>query len=59
MPTAREIREQLATLRGGALRRTELRRHLRECAGLPEFRDELSRSARARACCCRCSRAQA
>jgi RNA polymerase sigma factor (sigma-70 family) len=28
-----EIREQLATQRGGALRRGNLRRHLRECAG--------------------------
>ncbi len=38
-----EIREQLATLRGGALRRTALRRHLRECAGCREFRDEVRR----------------
>jgi RNA polymerase sigma factor (sigma-70 family) len=28
-----EIREQLATLRGGALRRNELRHHLRQCPG--------------------------
>ena len=33
-----EIREQLATQRGGALRRANLRRHLRECAGCREFR---------------------
>ena len=38
-----EIREQLATLRGGALRRTALRRHLRECTGCREFRDEVRR----------------
>jgi len=38
-----EIREPLATLRGGALRRTALRRHLRECAGCSEFRDEVRR----------------
>jgi RNA polymerase sigma factor (sigma-70 family) len=36
-----EIREQLATLRGGALRRTSLRRHLRDCAGCRAFRDEV------------------
>ena len=34
-----EIREQLANLRGGSLRRTTLRRHVRECAGCREFRD--------------------
>jgi RNA polymerase sigma factor (sigma-70 family) len=38
-----EIREQLATLRGGALRRTALRRHLRGCTGCREFRDEVRR----------------
>ena len=38
-----EIREQLATLSGGALRRTALRRHLRDCAGCREFRDEVRR----------------
>jgi RNA polymerase sigma factor (sigma-70 family) len=37
-----EIREQLATLRGGALRRTTLHRHLRECPGCREFRDEVA-----------------
>jgi RNA polymerase sigma factor (sigma-70 family) len=36
-----EIREQIAVLRGGSLRRTELRRHLRECAGCREFRDQV------------------
>jgi hypothetical protein len=34
-----EIREQLATLRGAALRRTALRRHLRDCAGCRAYRD--------------------
>jgi RNA polymerase sigma factor (sigma-70 family) len=34
-----EIREQLATRRGGALRRTVLRRHVRECPGCQAFRD--------------------
>jgi RNA polymerase sigma factor (sigma-70 family) len=37
-----EIREQLANLRGGALRRTTLRRHLRECAGCRAFRDDVA-----------------
>jgi len=36
-----EIREQLATLRGGALRRTTLRRHLDVCPGCRAFRDEM------------------
>ena len=38
-----EIREQLATLRGGALRRTELRLHLRECPGCRAYRDDVRR----------------
>ena len=42
-----EIREQLATLKGGALRRASLRRHLRDCAGCRAFRDEV-RSQRSR-----------
>ncbi len=33
-----EIRTQLATLRGGELRRATIRRHLRECEGCREFR---------------------
>ncbi len=37
-----EIRELVATLRGGSLRRTELRRHLRECPGCREFRDQVN-----------------
>jgi RNA polymerase sigma factor (sigma-70 family) len=38
-----EIREQLATLRGGALRRGPLRRHVKACPGCTEFRDEVRR----------------
>jgi RNA polymerase sigma factor (sigma-70 family) len=38
-----EIREQLSTLRGGSLRRTELRHHLRSCPGCREFREEVQR----------------
>ncbi len=41
-----EIREQLATQRGGALRRGNLRRHLRECAGCRDFRREVERQRR-------------
>jgi RNA polymerase sigma factor (sigma-70 family) len=36
-----EIREQLANLRGGSLRRVELKRHVRECAGCREFREQV------------------
>ncbi len=35
------IREQLSNLRGSALRRNLLRRHLRECAGCSEFFDQV------------------
>jgi RNA polymerase sigma factor (sigma-70 family) len=35
------IREQLANLRGGALRRTELRHHLHGCAGCRAFREHV------------------
>jgi len=38
-----EIREQLANLRGGALRRSELRHHLRACTGCSEYRDQVRR----------------
>ena len=38
-----EIREMLSTLRGGALRRAPLRRHLRECAGCRQFQSEVKR----------------
>jgi len=37
-----EIREQLANLRGGALRRTTLHRHLRECPGCRAFREDVA-----------------
>jgi RNA polymerase sigma factor (sigma-70 family) len=40
------IREQLANLRGGSLRRTELRLHLRECPGCRAYRDEVRRQRR-------------
>ena len=36
-----EIREQLANLRGSALRRNTLRRHLRECEGCREFGEQV------------------
>jgi RNA polymerase sigma factor (sigma-70 family) len=39
----REIRQQLSTLRGGALRRGPLRKHLNACDGCREFRDEVRR----------------
>jgi RNA polymerase sigma factor (sigma-70 family) len=38
-----EIREQLATLRGGSLRRGPLRRHLKSCPGCAEFREDVRR----------------
>jgi RNA polymerase sigma factor (sigma-70 family) len=38
-----EIREQLATLRGGALRRSQLRHHLEACPGCTEYREEVRR----------------
>ena len=38
-----EIREQLATLRGGALRRTQIRHHLESCPGCSAYRDEVRR----------------
>ncbi len=49
--TAREtdcadIREQLSTQRGGALRRGNLRRHLRECPGCREFRHQVEHQRR-------------
>jgi RNA polymerase sigma factor (sigma-70 family) len=42
-----EIREQLATATGGALRRAPLRRHLRTCTGCAEFRDQVMRQRKA------------
>jgi len=44
-----EMRELISTLRGGALRRTTLRRHLKDCAGCRAFRDEVDRQRRAMA----------
>jgi RNA polymerase sigma factor (sigma-70 family) len=38
-----EIREQIANLRGGALRRNELRHHLRICPGCSAYREEVRR----------------
>jgi RNA polymerase sigma factor (sigma-70 family) len=38
-----EIREQLATLRGGALRRSHLRHHLEACPGCTEYREHIRR----------------
>jgi RNA polymerase sigma factor (sigma-70 family) len=38
-----EIREELSTLRGGALRRGRLRHHLRECSSCTAFRDDVRR----------------
>ena len=43
----REIREQIATLRGRALRQRTIRRHLPQCPGCREFRDEVRRQRRA------------
>src|SRR5918992_2288434 len=37
------IREQLANLRGGALRRSELRHHLRGCPGCRDYREKVRR----------------
>ena len=41
-----EIREQLANLRGGALRRTVLRQHLRECPGCRDYREQVRQQRR-------------
>jgi RNA polymerase sigma factor (sigma-70 family) len=38
-----EIREQLANLRGGALRRSEIRHHLRHCRGCTSYREDVKR----------------
>ena len=40
------IREQLATLRGGSLRRNELRLHLRECPGCRSYREQVKQQRR-------------
>ena len=39
----REIQEQLAVLRGGALRRTTIRRHVEVCDACRAFKDEVQR----------------
>ena len=41
-----EIQEQLVNLRGGSLRRTPVRLHLRECAACRAYRDEVRRQRR-------------
>jgi RNA polymerase sigma factor (sigma-70 family) len=38
-----EVREQLATLRGSALRRAPIRRHVEQCAGCAEYETEVHR----------------
>jgi RNA polymerase sigma factor (sigma-70 family) len=38
-----EIREQIATLRGGALRRSHLRHHIESCPGCAQYREEVRR----------------
>ncbi len=38
-----EVREQLANLRGGSLRRGELKHHLRVCAGCRDYREQVRR----------------
>jgi RNA polymerase sigma factor (sigma-70 family) len=38
-----QVREQLSTLRGGSLRRAELRLHLRDCPGCRAFREDVRR----------------
>jgi RNA polymerase sigma factor (sigma-70 family) len=40
------IREQLANLRGGSLRRSELRLHLRECPGCRDYREQVRQQRR-------------
>jgi len=41
-----QIREQLANLRGGSLRRTELRLHLRDCPGCRAYREQVAQQRR-------------
>src|SRR4051794_5837751 len=38
-----EIREQIATLRGGALRRSKLNHHIEVCVGCSEYREQVRR----------------
>jgi RNA polymerase sigma factor (sigma-70 family) len=44
--SCRDIRELLASLTGGSLRRNDVRRHLAECAGCREFREQVRRQRR-------------
>jgi RNA polymerase sigma factor (sigma-70 family) len=44
--SCREIRELVASLSGGSLRRNEVRRHLAACAGCREFRAQVRRQRR-------------
>lgn len=44
-----EVRELLANLRGGSLRRSTIRRHVRECEGCRDFQTEVGRQRRAMA----------
>ncbi len=44
-----EVRQQLATLSGGALRRSGLRRHVRTCSGCQSFENEVRRQRKAMA----------
>ena len=44
--SCQDVREQLSTLRGAALRRRPLRRHVRSCAGCAEFYAEVRRQRR-------------
>jgi len=41
-----EIREQISTMRGAALRRTTIRRHLRSCQACRDYRHDLDRQRR-------------
>jgi RNA polymerase sigma factor (sigma-70 family) len=45
-----EIQEQLSVLRGGALRRTQLRRHIEICPACAAFKAEVQRQRTAMAC---------
>jgi RNA polymerase sigma factor (sigma-70 family) len=42
----RDVQERLANLRGGSLRRTEIRLHLRECAACRAYREQVKQQRR-------------
>ena len=42
-----EVRQQLANLRGGSLRRNSLRRHVRACAGCRDYQEQVKAQRRA------------